>query len=69
MAFDVYAVTGGEHQLVGRTPSEEPLTIPPCQWWYVEPRRSVDMEKVGREVEAQGVIPQEVQKCQDGWEE
>jgi hypothetical protein len=38
VAFDVYAVVGEEDQLIGSTPSERPLTIPPCQWWYVEPR-------------------------------
>ena len=55
VAFRVYAVIGEEHQLVGRTPSERPLTIPPCQWWYVEPERPVDMEKVRQEVEAQRI--------------
>ena len=55
VAFNVYAVIGQEHQLVGTTPSAQPLTIPPCQWWYVEPRRPVDMGKVRQEVEAQGI--------------
>jgi hypothetical protein len=51
VAFDVYAVIGEEDQLVGRTPSERPLTIPPCQWWYVAPLRPVDVGKVRQEVE------------------
>ena len=57
VAFDVYAVIviGEGRQLVGYTPSERPLTIPPCRWWYVEPRPPVDMEKVRQEVEAQGI--------------
>jgi len=55
VAFDVYAVIREEHRLVGSTPSERPLTLPPCQWWYVEPLRPVDMEKVRQEGEAHGV--------------
>jgi hypothetical protein len=55
VAFDVYAVIGEQDQLVGSTPSALALTIPPCRWWYVEPRRPVDMEKVRQEVEAQGI--------------
>jgi hypothetical protein len=51
----MYAELGEEDQLVGSTPSERPLTIPPCQWWYVEPRRPVDMGKVREEVQAQGI--------------
>jgi hypothetical protein len=39
VAFDVYPVMGDDRQLVGRTPSEQPLAIPPCKWWWVEPRR------------------------------
>jgi hypothetical protein len=53
--FNVYAVIGEEHQLVGSTPSDRPLTIPPCEWWYVEPLPPVDMEKVSQEVEAQRI--------------
>jgi len=55
VAFNVYAVVGEEDQLVGITPSERPLTIPPCRWWYVIPLRPVDMEEVSREVEAQRI--------------
>jgi hypothetical protein len=55
VAFNVYAVVGEEDQLVGRTPSERPLTVPPCQWWYVAPLPPVDMEKVRQEVEAHGI--------------
>jgi len=55
LALDVYAVIGGASQLVGTTPSEQPLTIPPCQWWFIDPQRPVDLEKVRQEVEAQGV--------------
>ena len=55
VAFNVYAVIGEKHQLVGSTPSDRPLTIPPCQWWYVEPLPPVDMEKVWEEVQAQGI--------------
>jgi hypothetical protein len=55
VAFEVYAVTGGGDQLVGSTPSEPPLTIPPCKYWYVVPQRPVDMARVRQEVEAQGI--------------
>jgi hypothetical protein len=55
VAFNVYAVIGEERELVGTTPSEQPLTIPPCQWWYVESQPPVDIEKVRQEVEAQGI--------------
>ena len=59
VAFDVYAVTGEERRegrlFVGRTPSEQPLTIPPCKWWYVEPRSPVNIEQVLQEVEAQRI--------------
>jgi hypothetical protein len=60
VAFDVFAVTGkndyrNDYQGVGRTPSERPLTIPPCRWWFVEPLPPVDMGKVRQEVEAQGI--------------
>lgn len=62
VAFDVYAVIGEEgqwmgedRQLVGHTPSEQPLTIPACKWWCVEPLRGWDMDKVRQEVEAHRV--------------
>jgi len=55
VAFHVWAVISGSDQFVGRTPSEVPLTIPPCQLWYVEPLRPVDMAKVRQEVEAQKI--------------
>jgi len=55
VAFDVYAVIDNGLELVGNTPSERPLTIPRCQWWYVVPGLPVDMEKVGQEVEVQGI--------------
>jgi hypothetical protein len=55
VAFDLYAVVGEWTYLVGTTPSKRPLTIPPCQWWYVEPRYPADMEKVRQEVEAQRI--------------
>jgi hypothetical protein len=55
VAFDVCAVVGKEPQLIGSTPSERAVTIPPCRWWYVEPLPPVDMEKVRQEVEAQGI--------------
>ena len=55
VAFDVYAVIGEKRQSVGSTPSERPLTLPPCRWWYVEPERPVDVEKVSQEVEAQRI--------------
>jgi hypothetical protein len=57
VAFDVYAVkaTGEEAQLVGTTPSDKPLQIPPCLLWYVEPRDPVDMQKVRQEVEARKI--------------
>jgi Leucine-rich repeat (LRR) protein len=55
VAFNVYAVIDGEHKLVGSTPSQQPLTVPPCERWYVVPRAPVDMEVVCREVQAQGI--------------
>jgi len=55
VAFGVCAVIGEEDQHVGITPSERPLTIPPCRWWYVKPLPPVDMGKVREEVEAQGI--------------
>jgi RNA polymerase sigma factor (sigma-70 family) len=57
VAFRVCAVVGREGELlwIGETPSQRPLTIPPCQYWYVEPRRPVDMEKVRQEVETQRI--------------
>jgi Leucine-rich repeat (LRR) protein len=65
VAFDVRAVIGGEDLLVGITPSERPLTIPPCQWWYVMPLPPVDMEKVRQEVEAQGIPGLELRDATD----
>jgi len=55
MSFGVFAVVGEKHLLVGRTPSEQPVSIPPCRWWYVKPLRPVDMEKVRQEMEAQRI--------------
>jgi hypothetical protein len=55
MAFSVYAVIGEWPELVGFTPFERPLTIPPCRWWFVEPLPPVDMEQVRQEVEAQRI--------------
>jgi len=55
MAFDVYTLVGEGRHFVGSTPSERPLTIPAGKWWYVEPRHTVDMEKVRQEVEAQRI--------------
>ena len=55
VAFDVYAVTGGVWEFVGQTPSKEPLTISPCDYWLVEPRSPVDMKRVRKEVAAQGI--------------
>lgn len=55
VAFNVYAVIGQKDRFVGSTPSSLPLTLPPCLWWYVEPMRPVDREKVCQEVEAQGI--------------
>ena len=37
MAFDVTAVIDGRYKLVGSTPFEQPLAMPPCEWWYVQP--------------------------------
>jgi len=54
VGFDVYAMIEGQYRLLGRTPSERPLTIPPCWYWFVKPRRPVDMEKVRQDLEAQG---------------
>jgi RNA polymerase sigma factor (sigma-70 family) len=55
VAFDVCAVIGGEHQRVGKTPSDGWLVIPACQWWYVAPLPPVDMEVVLQEVQAQKI--------------
>jgi hypothetical protein len=59
VAFSVYAVvrwpTGEENRLVGSTPSERSLTMPPCRRWYVEPLPPVDMAKVCQEVEARRI--------------
>ena len=66
VAFEVYAVIGETCPfVVGETPSDRPLTIPPCRWWYVEPRRPVDMEKVRQEVEAQGIPGLRLTWCTD----
>ena len=56
VAFDVYAVIGeGAYQPVGRTPSDTPLMIPPCHWWFVVPVPPVNMEKVRQELQAHWV--------------
>jgi len=64
VAFDVYAVGNGRHE-VGSTPSKQPLTIPPCHWWYVIPLPPVDMEKVRQEVQAQGIPGLELRHASD----
>jgi internalin A len=53
--FYVVAVVEGKTQRVGETPSEQPLTIPPCDRWYVAPKRPFDMQAVRREIEVQGI--------------
>ncbi len=55
VAFGVYAVTGDRRESVGRTPSEAPLTVPPCDYLLIEPHYPVDMEKVRQEIVAQGI--------------
>jgi len=59
MAFKVCALVPTDLRLqrvlVGRTPSERPLVMPPCRWWCVQPLPPLDMEKVRQEVEARGI--------------
>jgi len=65
LPLDVYAIAGGEEHLLGSTPSEQPPSIPPCQWWYVEPRCPVDMADLRREAEAQGIPGLKLRYCTD----
>ena len=55
VAFEVHAVDGWSDRVVGKTPCDPPLEIPPCDWWYVEPVAPVDIKAVCREVEAQSI--------------
>lgn len=53
LAFDVTAVIDGKFKLVGSTPAEQPLAIPPCEGWYVEPLAPVDLKKVFQQVQVE----------------
>jgi hypothetical protein len=57
LALDVYVLVEehAQSKRVGYTPAPEPVAIPPCWYWWVEPVPPVDMEAVAREVEAQGI--------------
>lgn len=51
LPFRVWAwVEGKGPRRVGETPAEEPLAIPECEWWAVEPLAGADMQKVREEV-------------------
>ncbi len=39
-----------EEEWVGTTPSQTPVEIPECQYWYVMPHGPVDFEKLSQEV-------------------
>jgi len=57
LALDVYVLVEehAQSKRVGYTPAPEPVAIPPCWYWWVEPVPPVDMEAVAHEVEAQGI--------------
>ena len=57
MAFEVFAFTEEEglRSHVGSTPSDHPLEIPPCKWWYVRPGNAEQLEKVVEEVKAKSI--------------
>ncbi len=44
-----------EDELIGQTPSETPLSIPECLYWYVSPAPSISLDMVCDEVEGQGI--------------
>ncbi|HDZ20913.1 MAG TPA: hypothetical protein ENH78_06435, partial [Phycisphaerae bacterium] len=52
LPLDVYIVRtlDGDEERVGATPSETPLEIPECQYWWVKPRGRADMDKLSQEV-------------------
>jgi hypothetical protein len=41
--------------LIGATPSAEPLAIPKCQWWYVEPSAGVSVPALLEEARARSI--------------
>jgi Leucine-rich repeat (LRR) protein len=59
VALYVYAVVespiGDEDRYIGRTPSERPLTIPPCKAWYVDPGPAFDMQNVRQAIQAHAI--------------
>ena len=57
-AFEVYVVkeSGKAPELIGKTPSSHPLSIPPCERWWVKTVPPVDMAKVRDDIQA-GRIP------------
>jgi internalin A len=63
LALDVYFVAGPDlnnetvfsEVLVGITPAPEPLAIPECRYWYVEPRDGVDTAAACQEVLSQRI--------------
>ena len=57
LAFCVYALVeeGQPPKVVGETPSAQPLAIPSCRTWWVEPLGPRDMAAVASELDAQGI--------------
>jgi hypothetical protein len=57
VAFRVFAVKSpdADEQLIGQTPSPQPLEIPACLYWFVMPEGVVDVGKVCQEVQARQI--------------
>ncbi len=66
-AFDVYVLQELDDgvELIGSTPSEKTLEIPPCLYWLFKPAPPVDMEKVRKEIEAKGIPGLELETAVD----
>ena len=46
---------GASWQSLGDTPAAQPLVIPPCRWWWVEPLESVAITALRDEVNAKHI--------------
>jgi hypothetical protein len=45
----------GESRFIGRTPAAQPLMIPKCRWWAVQPEPGVSLADVLEEARAKGI--------------
>ena len=57
LGFKVWVVVeeSEDSKFMGSTPADEPLAVPACRSWFVEPVPPIDMEAVAGEVGAQGI--------------